>query len=89
MDIYAFNVELKDKETEENTIQGGLILSSSYPKAANSLIVKFRDTYEVGKICLDSLVSGNIKTLDEATMKQLVDIFAHLEEQETEEESTP
>lgn len=55
MDIFAFRVDLKDKEVGEPSTEYGVILSSSYPKAANSLVVKFRDEFDVDNIYIDSL----------------------------------
>lgn len=85
MDIFAFRVDLKDKEVGEPTTEYGVILSASYPKAANSLVVKFRDEYDVDNIYIDSLCSGNVKTLDKATYDKLVGLFAEMPDDDTEE----
>lgn len=82
MDIFAFRVDLKDKEVGEPSTEYGVILSSSYPKAANSLVVKFRDEFDVDNIYIDSLCQGNVRTLDKATYDKLVDLFATMPEED-------
>ena len=76
MDIFAFRVNLKDRETNDTPTEYGVIISASYPKATNSLVVKYRDEYDIDNIYVDSLCSGNIKTLDKSTYDKLVEIFS-------------
>lgn len=87
MDIFAFRVDLKDKNDDEPTTEYGVILSASYPKAANALVVKYRDNYIVDNLYIDSLCSGNIKPLDRTTYDQLVSLFASLPTEEDADET--
>ncbi len=82
MEFFAFEVKLISKKDELPETKRGIILSTSYPKAMNSLLIKFRDEYDVDNIYLDSLLVGNIQTIEsETTYNDLVNVFNAINEE--------